>query len=105
MDESILHCDLNGFYASVECIFRPELRRVPMAVSGNPENRHGIILAKNEPAKKFGIQTAVCSEVDVFKKDTVHGRLDGCTHLAGLYRHGVVLCMEDRSCGCECQSG
>ncbi len=58
MDESILHCDLNGFYASVECIFRPELRRVPMAVSGNPENRHGIILAKNEPAKKFGIQTA-----------------------------------------------
>ncbi len=57
MNETILHCDLNGFYASVECLFRPELKDVPMAVSGNPENRHGIILAKNEPAKKFGITT------------------------------------------------
>lgn len=58
MDRTILHCDLNGFYASVECLYRPELRDVPMAVSGNPENRHGIILAKNERAKKFGIVTA-----------------------------------------------
>lgn len=58
MDRTILHCDLNGFYASVECLFRPELRDVPMAVCGNPENRHGIILAKNERAKKFGVATA-----------------------------------------------
>lgn len=58
MDRTILHCDLNGFYASVECLFRPELCDVPMAVAGNPENRHGIILAKNEPAKKFGVKTA-----------------------------------------------
>lgn len=58
MDRTILHCDLNGFYAAVECLFRPELRHVPMAVAGNPENRHGIILAKNEPAKKFGVKTA-----------------------------------------------
>jgi len=58
MNEGILHCDLNGFYASVECLFRPELRDVPMAVSGNPDNRHGIILAKNEHAKKFGVATA-----------------------------------------------
>jgi DNA polymerase-4 len=58
MDRTILHCDLNGFYASVECLSRPELKDVPMAVSGNPENRHGIILAKNELAKKFGIITA-----------------------------------------------
>jgi DNA polymerase IV len=58
MDRTILHCDLNGFYASVECLSRPELKDVPMAVSGNPDNRHGIILAKNEPAKKFGIVTA-----------------------------------------------
>lgn len=57
MNETILHCDLNGFYASVECLFRPELKNVPMAVSGNPENRHGIILAKNELAKKFGVAT------------------------------------------------
>jgi DNA polymerase-4 len=58
LERTILHCDLNGFYASVECIFRPELRDVPMAVAGNPENRHGIILAKNELAKKYKVQTA-----------------------------------------------
>lgn len=58
MDRTILHCDLNGFYASVECLFQPELKKVPMAVAGNPENRHGIILAKNEPAKKYGVKTA-----------------------------------------------
>ena len=58
MDRVILHCDCNSFFASVECVFRPELKTVPMAVCGDPENRHGIILAKNEPAKKFGIVTA-----------------------------------------------
>ena len=58
MNESILHCDMNGFYASVECLLNPALRDVPMAVSGNPKMRHGIILAKNEIAKKFGVQTA-----------------------------------------------
>ncbi len=54
----ILHCDLNGFFASVECVFRPELKNVPMAVGGNEKSRHGIILAKNELAKKYGVQTA-----------------------------------------------
>lgn len=58
MDRTILHCDCNGFFASVECLLRPELKDVPMAVCGNPENRHGIILAKNELAKKYKVQTA-----------------------------------------------
>ncbi len=58
MDRTILHCDLNGFFASVECVLRPELKNVPMAVAGNPENRHGIILAKNELAKRYNVQTA-----------------------------------------------
>ena len=58
MERVILHCDANGYFASVECIERPELKLVPMAVCGNPESRHGIILAKNELAKKYGIQTA-----------------------------------------------
>ena len=58
MDRIILHCDLNSFYASVELLSHPELRTVPMAVSGDPASRHGIILAKNEPAKKYGVQTA-----------------------------------------------
>ena len=58
MERTVLHCDCNGFFASVECMLRPELKRVPMAVCGDPESRHGIILAKNEPAKKYGIRTA-----------------------------------------------
>ena len=58
MDRVILHCDCNGFFASVELIDRPELRDVPMAVAGDPKNRTGIILAKNELAKGFGIKTA-----------------------------------------------
>lgn len=57
-DRTILHCDCNGFYASVECLLNPELKNVPMAVCGNPENRHGIILAKNELAKKYNVLTA-----------------------------------------------
>lgn len=58
MDRMILHCDCNSFFASVECLLRPELKEIPMAVCGDPESRHGIILAKNEPAKKYGIRTA-----------------------------------------------
>lgn len=53
-----MHCDCNSYFASVECINRPELKSVPMAVCGDPKNRHGIILAKNEPAKAYGVQTA-----------------------------------------------
>lgn len=58
MERTILHCDMNGFYASVELLELPHLRQVPMAVCGNPDSRHGIILAKNEPAKKYGVVTA-----------------------------------------------
>lgn len=54
----ILHCDMNGFFASVELLDYPELRDKPMAVCGDPESRHGIILAKNEIAKQYGIVTA-----------------------------------------------
>lgn len=54
----ILHCDLNGFFASVECVLDPELKNIPMAVGGDRETRHGIILAKNELAKKCGVKTA-----------------------------------------------
>jgi len=53
----ILHSDLNNFYASVECRDRPDLAKVPMAVCGSREKRHGIVLAKNYPAKAFGIIT------------------------------------------------
>ena len=57
-DRVILHCDMNGFFASVELLSHPELRDRPMAVCGSPDKRHGIILAKNELAKKAGVVTA-----------------------------------------------
>lgn len=57
MDRIILHCDLNNFYASVECAAHPEWKDVPLAVAGNPEKRHGVVLAKNEIAKKYGVKT------------------------------------------------
>lgn len=54
----ILHSDVNNFFASVECATRPELKDKPVAVTGNPEKRNGIILAKNEIAKSYGVKTA-----------------------------------------------
>jgi len=56
-DRVILHSDLNNFYASVECLYNPALRRIPLVVGGDPELRHGIVLAKNYPAKACGIVT------------------------------------------------
>ena len=53
----ILHADMNNFYASVECMLNPKLRGHPVAVGGDVEARHGIILAKNYEAKAYGIQT------------------------------------------------
>ena len=57
-DRVILHCDLNCFFASVELLDKPALWEVPVAVCGDPKSRHGIILAKNEPAKRRGVKTA-----------------------------------------------
>lgn len=54
----IFHCDCNNFFASVELLEHPELQELPVAVCGDPEGRHGIVLAKNEAAKAYGIQTA-----------------------------------------------
>lgn len=58
MDRVILHCDCNNYFASVELLDKPELRDQPVAVAGDPEGRHGIILAKNQVAKNYGVQTA-----------------------------------------------
>lgn len=57
MERVILHCDANSFYASVECLYRPEIRHLPVAVSGDAQARHGIILTKNEIAKRYGVKT------------------------------------------------
>lgn len=55
----ILHSDLNSFYSSVELLHRPQYRGVPFAVGGDEEARHGIVLAKNDLAKKFNIKTGM----------------------------------------------
>ena len=57
MSRSILHCDMNNFYASVECMLDPALRKYPVAVCGSVEERHGIVLAKNYAAKAFDVKT------------------------------------------------
>lgn len=57
-DRIIFHCDCNSFFASVELLSHPELWDKPVAVGGDSETRHGIVLAKNEAAKKYGVKTA-----------------------------------------------
>lgn len=57
MERIILHSDMNSFYANVECLYNPEIRNKPVAVAGNVEKRSGIILAKNQLAKQFNVQT------------------------------------------------
>ena len=76
-DRIIFHCDLNCFFASVELLDKPALQDVPVAVCGDPASRHGIILAKNEPAKQMGVQTA----------ETVWQAKQKCPHLVLLPPH------------------
>ncbi len=68
---TILHCDCNSFFASVETVLNPSYRGVPMAVCGSLEDRHGIVLAKNEEAKRFGVVTA----------ETIHAARKKCPNL------------------------
>lgn len=67
----ILHSDLNNFFASVETVLHPEFRGKPMIVCGDPKERKGVVLAKNEEAKKYGIKTA----------ETVTSALKKCPHV------------------------
>lgn len=57
MERVILHVDLNNFFASVECLDNPSIKNLPVVVCGEKEQRHGVVLAKNEIAKKAGVQT------------------------------------------------
>lgn len=56
-DRTILHCDLNSYFASVEIRDDPSLRGKPVAVCGSKDDRHGIVLAKSAEAKKYGVAT------------------------------------------------
>ncbi len=59
MDRSILHVDANSFYASVEMLHHPEFAGKPLAVGGDPEARHGIVLTANYIAKRKGVKTGM----------------------------------------------
>ena len=59
MERTILHSDMNCFYASVEMLHHPELAGKPLAVGGDPEARHGIVLTANYIAKKSGVKTGM----------------------------------------------
>lgn len=58
MQRIILHCDLNNFFASATLAFNPTLKGLPVAICGDAKKRHGIVLAKNNIAKNFGVLTA-----------------------------------------------
>lgn len=73
----ILHSDLNNFFASVEIARNPALAGKPLIVCGDPKERHGVVLAKNEEAKKFGIKTA----------ETVYSALKKCPDLQMVGSH------------------
>lgn len=59
MSRTILHSDCNCFYASVELLHHPELRGKPVAVGGDPEARHGIVLTADYAAKRRGVKTGM----------------------------------------------
>ena len=59
MERTILHSDINACYVSIELLDRPELRGRPVAVGGDVEARHGIILAKSDEAKRCGVKTGM----------------------------------------------
>ena len=68
----ILHSDMNSFYASVEMMLNPSLRGKPVAVCGATEDRHGIVLAKSELAKKAGVKTGMVNwEAERLCKDLI----------------------------------
>lgn len=73
----ILHSDLNNFFASVEIALNPALKGKPLIVCGDPKERHGVVLAKNEEAKKLGIKTA----------ETVYSALKKCPDLQMVGSH------------------
>ena len=83
----IFHCDCNNFFASCECLERPELKDVPMAVAGDPEDRVGIVVAKNELAKRYGVRTT----------DTVWQAKKKCPEIVFVPpRHGYYKQVSDR---------
>ena len=59
MERVVAHADLNNCYASIEMFHNPDLRNRPLAVGGDVEERHGIILARSYEARAFGIKVGM----------------------------------------------
>ena len=86
MDRVILHSDINSCYASVERLYRPSLEGRPFAVCGSQEARHGIVLAKDETAKRAGVKTGMaiwqarqlCPELEVVEPHFTQNILRWC---------------------------
>jgi len=57
-DRVIYLIDMDAYFASIEELYHPELKKIPMAICGDPASRRGIILAKNQLAKGYGVKTA-----------------------------------------------
>src|SRR4026209_1579394 len=58
----LAHLDLDAFYAAVEELEQPELRRKPLVVGGDPQGR-GVVSTANYVARRFGIRSAMsCAE-------------------------------------------
>ena len=58
-ERTILHSDINCCYAAIEHLHHPELAGKPLAVGGDPESRHGIVLTADYIAKKYGVKTGM----------------------------------------------
>jgi len=54
---AVCHIDANYFYAQIEALYRPELRKSAFVVGGDQESRKGIVLTKSPLAKKHGVKT------------------------------------------------
>ena len=90
----IMHADCNNFFASCECLERPELRDVPMAVAGDPEDRVGVVVAKNELAKRCGVRTT----------DTVYAAKKKCPGIVFVPpRHDYYRRISDRVNAIYCE--
>ena len=93
-DRVILHADCNNFFASCECLERPELKCVPMAVAGDPQNRVGVVVAKNDLAKRFGVHTT----------DTVYAAKKKCPGIVFVPpRHDYYRSVSDRVNAIYCE--
>lgn len=101
MERAILHSDLNCFYASVEMMLDPSLRGKAVAVCGSTEDRHGIVLAKSEKAKKAGIKTGMVNwEARQLCKDLIvvppqYDQYLKCTDISVIYIDTLNNCIAD----------